>query len=109
MGWGFCRLALFFPCHPLLGLLSVSVRLYTVIAVLGASEAAGETCHQFCDRVSQTFRRLFDTCEVDYSDYVRTTETRHAAAVTHLWNSLVEKGHIYMGYVAIPLTVSTFP
>ncbi|KAJ3088230.1 methionyl-tRNA synthetase [Quaeritorhiza haematococci] len=52
----------------------------------------------FCDKISSTFKELFSMANVSYTDYIRTTEDRHYAAVTHLWNRLVERGYIYKGH-----------
>lgn len=51
----------------------------------------------FCDRVSATFRSLFDQGNIKYDDYIRTTESRHRESVVALWNRLYEQGYIYMG------------
>ncbi|XP_013381189.1 methionine--tRNA ligase, mitochondrial [Lingula anatina] len=51
----------------------------------------------FCDRVSGTFKVLFGKCNVDYTDFIRTTEERHKRAVNEFWNVLVAKGYIYKG------------
>jgi methionyl-tRNA synthetase len=39
----------------------------------------------FCDDVSLLFRKLFDDCNVSYTDYIRTTENRHVEAVEYFW------------------------
>lgn len=74
-------------------------------------------CQDFCDKISSKklklkkikflkkyfqfsylkakFRDLFDQCNIKYTDYIRTSETRHKNAVTHFWNDLYKKGYIY--------------
>jgi leucyl-tRNA synthetase len=40
---------------------------------------------------------VFDTYDIKYDDFIRTTEERHRESVHHLWKVLVAKGFIYMG------------
>lgn len=62
-----------------------------------AAEAAGEDPLVFCTTVSQRFKHLFDSCNVSYTEYIRTTEERHRVAVEHFWSALKDKGLIYKG------------
>ncbi|XP_061895579.1 methionine--tRNA ligase, mitochondrial isoform X1 [Entelurus aequoreus] len=62
-----------------------------------AAEAAGEDPLAFCTSVSQSFRRLFGSCHVSFTDYIRTTEERHRRAVEHFWCLLRDRGLIYKG------------
>ncbi|KAI8333174.1 tRNA synthetases class I (M)-domain-containing protein [Chlamydoabsidia padenii] len=52
---------------------------------------------ELCDRVSESFKKLCDKANIDYTTFMRTTEPRHAQAVSQLWNTLLEAGHIYKG------------
>jgi methionyl-tRNA synthetase len=45
--------------------------------------------------VQGKFRELFDACNINYTDYIRTTEPRHKEAVAHFWNDLSKKGFLY--------------
>ncbi|KAM3912429.1 methionine--tRNA ligase, mitochondrial [Leptodactylus fuscus] len=67
------------------------------IKVQQAAAALGLDPSDFCNAVSQQFRTMFDTMAVSYTDFVRTTERRHARAVCHFWKELEEKGYIYKG------------
>jgi len=40
---------------------------------------------------------MCSSTEIAYDDFIRTTEHRHMNAVSHLWRTLEERGHIYMG------------
>ncbi|XP_068104178.1 methionine--tRNA ligase, mitochondrial isoform X2 [Hyperolius riggenbachi] len=40
---------------------------------------------------------LFDAIGISYTDFIRTTETRHTQAVVHFWKTLEEKKYIYKG------------
>ncbi|XP_054647463.1 methionine--tRNA ligase, mitochondrial [Dunckerocampus dactyliophorus] len=62
-----------------------------------AADAAGEDPLTFCTSVSQRFRHLFSSCNVSFTDYIRTTEERHRQAVEHFWCLLRDKGLIYKG------------
>jgi methionyl-tRNA synthetase len=42
-----------------------------------AAAAAGESPSAFTDRVSGTFRSLFDEFDVSYTTFIRTTEDHH--------------------------------
>lgn len=62
-----------------------------------AAEAAGKDPLTFCADVSERFKHLFNSCNVSYTDYIRTTEQRHHQAVKHFWSVLWNKGLIYKG------------
>lgn len=62
-----------------------------------AAEAAGKDPLTFCTGVSKQFRHLFSSCNISYTDYIRTTEQRHREAVEHFWSVLWNKGLIYKG------------
>ncbi|XP_019725462.1 methionine--tRNA ligase, mitochondrial [Hippocampus comes] len=62
-----------------------------------AANAAGEAPLTFCTGVSQRFRQLFGSCNVSFTDYIRTTEERHRRSVEHFWCTLYDKGFIYKG------------
>lgn len=50
---------------------------------------------EYCDRISASYQEVFDLAHVKYSDYIRTTESRHVKAVQHFWNQLKENDKIY--------------
>lgn len=58
---------------------------------------AGKAPQVFVDEVSSRFRELAQTMGIVEHDFIRTTEGRHIKAVQHLWQTLLEKGHIYKG------------
>ncbi|XP_035525024.1 methionine--tRNA ligase, mitochondrial [Morone saxatilis] len=62
-----------------------------------AAEAAGKDPLIFCADVSERFKHLFSSCNISYTDYIRTTERRHHEAVKHFWSVLWNKGLIYKG------------
>ncbi|XP_056267105.1 methionine--tRNA ligase, mitochondrial-like [Pseudoliparis swirei] len=62
-----------------------------------AAEAAGKDPLTFCTDVSERFKHLFNSCNISYTDYIRTSEQRHQQAVKHFWSVLCDKGLIYKG------------
>ncbi|GAB6019872.1 hypothetical protein CHUAL_001409 [Chamberlinius hualienensis] len=62
-----------------------------------AAKLAGKDVKQFCDDVSSKFQTLFQMASVDYTRFIRTTDTDHINAVCHFWNTLMKTGNIYMG------------
>ena len=50
---------------------------------------------EFCDAISSSYAETFATFGVVASDFIRTTEPRHADAVGEIWRRLVNNGHIY--------------
>nr|SVE87371.1 EOG090X05VD [Daphnia similis] len=62
-------------------------------AALYANEEPG----RFCDHVSGLFKTALENCEISYTDYIRTTESRHKENVHSFWEILSEKGFIYKG------------
>ncbi len=71
-----------------------------------AAEAAGMEPQPFTDQISGTFRDLWKTLNIDYDDFIRTTEPRHREAVRHVWAELEKKGELYTaaysGYYCTP-------
>jgi len=60
-----------------------------------AARDAGITPQEFTDKISLTFRDLWKTLNIEYDDFIRTTEKRHVQAVQEVWKKLNEKGEIY--------------
>ncbi len=50
---------------------------------------------EYCETVSTRFRDLFKATSINYSDFIRTTETRHHKAVNTFWRLLNQRGFIY--------------
>ncbi|KNE56592.1 methionine-tRNA ligase [Allomyces macrogynus ATCC 38327] len=49
----------------------------------------------FCDQVSGTFQTLFDRANISYTDFIRTTEPRHKAAVQAIWQRIESQKYLY--------------
>jgi methionyl-tRNA synthetase len=65
-----------------------------------AAKAGGIDPQTFTDRVSQNFRDLTRLMNYSNDDFIRTTEPRHVEACQALWNTLLDKGQIYLGSYA---------
>jgi methionyl-tRNA synthetase len=63
-----------------------------------AAQDAGMDPQAFTDQVSQHFRDLAERMGFSNDDFIRTTEPRHKAACTALWNALVARDEIYLGH-----------
>lgn len=65
-----------------------------------ASGAAGMSPQDFCDKISQSFRSLSQTMNIQEDVFIRTTESRHREAAQAMWNRLAERDQIYLGAYA---------
>jgi len=63
-----------------------------------AAAAAGLAPEDFTDQVSAQFRAMLATLGVSNDDFIRTTEPRHKAGATALWERLAASGDIYLGH-----------
>lgn len=52
---------------------------------------------EWCDSMEPAFREAWDMLGITYTDFVRTTEPRHAHTVQKFWEDLHEKGYLYKG------------
>lgn len=50
-----------------------------------AANSATLPISEYCTKVSQQFRTMCDTFDVEYSRFIRTTEKQHIEAVHHFW------------------------
>jgi methionyl-tRNA synthetase len=61
---------------------------------------------KYCDGISNSYKNVFKACNIDFTDYVRTTEDRHKAAVRAFWSVLQNQGAIYKdkysGWYCVP-------
>ena len=70
-----------------------------------SAHAAGVSPRELTDLNSQTFRSLWDQLGLQYDFFIRTTEPRHARAVTQLFRAAQEAGYIYKGGYTGPYCV----
>ena len=67
------------------------------LKVKEAALALGKQPQAFVDEISQSFLDIFRGMEIQYDDFIRTTEKRHFDTVQEAFRRLQEKGYIYVG------------
>jgi methionyl-tRNA synthetase len=67
------------------------------IKVKEAAEAQGKDPRAFVDQIAGEFQKIWPGIDIQYDDFIRTTEPRHKRAVEEFWRILQAKGHIYQG------------
>lgn len=60
-----------------------------------AAREAGLEPQAFTDKISGTFVELWKTLNVEYTDFIRTTEPRHKKTVEAVWLELQKRGDVY--------------
>ena len=58
---------------------------------------AGVTPQEYVDNIVAGIKELWKLMDVDYSDFIRTTDERHVKAVQKIFMQLYERGDIYKG------------
>ncbi len=62
-----------------------------------SAEKASLTPLELADKVVSQFKNLWPLLNIQYDDFIRTTEPRHIKVVQGIFNKLYEKGDIYKG------------
>lgn len=57
----------------------------------------GVTPKEYVDPIVANFKRLWETVDISYDRYIRTTDDYHVKSVQNIFKKLYEKGHIYKG------------
>ena len=65
-----------------------------------AALKAGKTPQTFVDEISENFKRILPTYNIEADDFIRTTEPRHKKGATAFWSALVASDNIYEGNYA---------
>ena len=58
---------------------------------------AHKTPQEFVDEVSGEIKNVFDTMNISYDKFVRTTDPLHERVVQHIFQKMYDKGDIYLG------------
>ncbi len=58
---------------------------------------AGVTPKEYVDPIVANFKRLWETMDVSYDRYIRTTYEYHVKSVQKIFKTLYDKGYIYKG------------
>ena len=61
------------------------------------AEENGVTPQEYVDDVVGRILKLWDTMEISYDDFIRTTQERHVKRVQEIFQKMYEKGDIYKG------------
>lgn len=61
------------------------------------AEAAGKAPHVFVDEIVAWIKKLWQELDIQYDDFIRTTETRHKEKVAQIFTRFYEQGDIYKG------------
>ncbi len=67
------------------------------VNIMRTAEKLGKHPKEFCDEVSAIFRKVFDTYNISYDRFIRTTDEDHEKVVQHVFKTMYEKGDIYKG------------
>ncbi len=62
-----------------------------------AATSNNMTPQAYADKISAKFRSAWDEININYSDFIRTTEDRHKKVVQHILQKIYDKGDIYFG------------
>jgi methionyl-tRNA synthetase len=62
-----------------------------------AAKAQGKNPQVFCDEIVTRFKSAWETLNVSYNDFIRTTEDRHVKVVQSVFSQLLETGDVYKG------------
>jgi methionyl-tRNA synthetase len=60
-----------------------------------AAQAEGKAPQQYCDELSQDWRKLWSNLKLSNDDFIRTSEQRHKTVVQAILNKLQQTGHFY--------------
>lgn len=63
--------------------------------VAEAAQKNNKTPQEFVDEISNTFKSAWKNLDIEYSDFIRTTESRHEKGVIFALNKLKEEGVLY--------------
>jgi len=63
-----------------------------------AAAALNESPKEFVDEVSKAYKDIWHLYDLDYTDFIRTTDERHKKAVYYWIQKAQEKGDIYKGF-----------
>lgn len=61
------------------------------------AEQAGKTPKQYVDEIAKEAKALWAKMEIEYDDYIQTTEERHTKIVQKIFDRFMEQGDIYKG------------
>ena len=57
----------------------------------------GKTPQEYVDEMADYAKKIWATMEINYDDFIRTTESRHTKIVEEIFDRLMNQGDIYKG------------
>lgn len=61
------------------------------------AKESGVTPKQYVDEIAKIFKRLWETMNISYDRYIRTTDDYHVEAIQKIFKKLYDRGYIYKG------------
>lgn len=61
------------------------------------AEKLGKTPKEYVDEMASIAKQLWDKMDIQYDDYIQTTEPRHKKVVQRIFDKFMESGDIYKG------------
>lgn len=61
------------------------------------ADKAGVSPKEYVDDIVEGIKKLWETMEISYDDFIRTTEPRHTKRVQEIFKKIYDKGDIYLG------------
>ena len=61
------------------------------------AEKNGETPKQYVDKMAKQAKELWEKMDIQYDDFIQTTEERHEKIVQKIFDKFMEQGDIYKG------------
>ena len=61
------------------------------------AKSAGVAPKEYVDNIVEKFKKLWETMDISYTRYVRTTDDYHIKTVQSVFRKLHDKGYIYKG------------
>ena len=77
--------------------------------VADTAASKGMTPQEWCDSMEPAFRDAWEMLNITYTDFVRTTEPRHAETVKKFWNDLYEKGYCIRAHMKVGIAFMKKP
>ncbi|MBP5274561.1 MAG: methionine--tRNA ligase [Abditibacteriota bacterium] len=65
--------------------------------IAAAAHSKGLDPKDFVDNLSASFRKVWQDLDIEYDDFIRTTEPRHKDVVQAIFKQLLDQGDIYKG------------
>jgi len=62
-----------------------------------AAQTCNKTPMEFVDGVVDKFKTLWNSLDISYDDFIRTTDERHCRRVKNIFQRIFENGDIYLG------------